>query len=103
MSSRPGPARAEPPGPVRTCIGCRRRAGVDELVRVTAADGGRLVVGRGMPGRGAWLCRGEVQCLRLAIRRRAFARALRTTVPNVSLVTLAADLGLDLGEEPSQG
>jgi hypothetical protein len=31
-----------PPGPVRTCVGCRGRAAKTDLLRVVA-DGGRLV------------------------------------------------------------
>jgi len=39
-----------------------------------------------LPGRGAWLHSDE-QCLRVAIKRRAFARALRITgSPNTSAV-----------------
>jgi uncharacterized protein len=41
---------------------------------------GSLVVGRALPGRGAWLCAGSASCLDLARRRRAFGRALRAPV-----------------------
>ncbi|WP_083940243.1 YlxR family protein [Saccharomonospora saliphila] len=65
--------------PVRTCVGCRRRASAGELVRVVATDG-RLVVDerRRLPGRGAWL-HPDPGCLSRAERRRAFPRALRAT------------------------
>ncbi|MFS3129651.1 YlxR family protein [Nocardioides sp. Bht2] len=68
-------------GPVRTCIGCRKRATKNELLRVVAGsdvDGQAVVPDpRGTaPGRGAYLHR-DVECLDLAVRRRAFARALR--------------------------
>ncbi|WAL63722.1 YlxR family protein [Amycolatopsis cynarae] len=65
--------------PVRTCVGCRRRASVGELMRVVAEDG-RLVVDerRRLPGRGAWL-HPEPDCLTKAERRRAFPRALRAS------------------------
>lgn len=43
-----------------------------------SADG-ELVTGRGLPGRGAWLCRGSPPCVRAAVRRRAFDRALRAS------------------------
>ncbi|GAB2671751.1 YlxR family protein [Gordonia jinhuaensis] len=72
--------------PIRTCIGCRRRAAVPDLIRVAAVvdrDPGvqtapRVVVDqrRTMPGRGAWLHPSE-DCLSSAVRRRAFATALR--------------------------
>ncbi|HEV7418750.1 MAG TPA: DUF448 domain-containing protein [Mycobacterium sp.] len=55
------------------------RGGNDEYV-VTVDTAGNL------PGRGAWL-HPDQQCLRVAIRRRAFARALRITgSPDTSAV-----------------
>jgi uncharacterized protein len=68
-------------GPVRTCVGCRKRELAVELLRVVAVDGnGEYAVtvdpARKLPGRGAWL-HPERACLDAAIRRRAFARALR--------------------------
>jgi hypothetical protein len=68
-------------GPVRTCVGCRKRAAKEELLRVVADDlGDGLEVipdPRGhAPGRGAHL-HPTTECLELALRRRAFARALR--------------------------
>ena len=65
--------------PERTCVGCRRRRGQNELVRLVQ-DHGRVVTARpGAPGRGAYLCP-EVQCLDAAEKRRAFARAFRGPV-----------------------
>ena len=65
------------PGPIRTCVGCRRRAPQAELVRLVRGADGRLLVGRNLPGRGAWLCRERPSCLDAAGRRAAFTRALR--------------------------
>ena len=68
-------------GSVRTCIGCRKRAAKSELLRVVASDrgSGREVLpdpaGRA-PGRGAHL-HPTTECLELAVRRRAFPRALK--------------------------
>jgi predicted RNA-binding protein YlxR (DUF448 family) len=67
--------------PVRTCVGCRQRAAKDELLRVVAEDLGDglevIADPRGCaPGRGAHL-HPTPECLELALRRRAFARALR--------------------------
>jgi len=68
--------------PVRTCIGCRERATKRELLRVTAgsdAYGASAVVPdpRGAaPGRGAHL-HPTSECYDLAVRRKAFSRALR--------------------------
>ncbi|WP_091515986.1 MULTISPECIES: YlxR family protein [Amycolatopsis] len=79
-SPRSGNARdGHREAPVRTCVGCRKRASVGELLRVVAADG-HVVVDerRRLPGRGAWL-HPEPGCLAKAGRRRAFPRALRSS------------------------
>jgi uncharacterized protein len=65
--------------PERTCVGCRRRRGQDELVRLVQ-DHGRVVQARpGAPGRSAYLCP-EQRCLDAAEKKRAFARAFRGPV-----------------------
>jgi predicted RNA-binding protein YlxR (DUF448 family) len=66
---------------VRTCVGCRQRAAKQELLRVVARDqGSGLEVvpdpAARAPGRGAHL-HPTPECLELALRRRAFPRALR--------------------------
>ena len=66
-----------PPGPVRTCIGCRTRRLQHELVRITVDPAGLLLVDRHAPGRGAWLCSNSSGCLGLAIKHRAIERALK--------------------------
>ena len=59
-------------------MGCRARRPQDELVRIARTDGGQLAVGRALPGRGAWLCAASSgPCFDLAVRRKAFGRALR--------------------------
>ena len=71
-------------GPVRTCIGCRKRATKRELLRVIAgsdAHGQPAVVpdpNGTAPGRGAHLHPTSV-CYDLAVRRKAFSRALLPT------------------------
>ena len=78
-------------GPVRTCVGCRKRELAVELLRVVAVGGnGEYAVtvdpARKLPGRGAWL-HPEQECLDAAIRRRAFVRALRITgSPDITAV-----------------
>ena len=64
--------------PIRSCIGCGRKASQSELLRFVA-DEGRLVAGAGKPGRGAYTCR-RLSCFERAVTRRAFNRALRRTV-----------------------
>jgi uncharacterized protein len=77
---------------VRTCVGCRRRTAKAELLRVVATDSGAGLAlvpdpqGRAS-GRGAHL-HPTHDCLELALRRRAFTRALRAP----------AGLGIDSGQ-----
>ena len=73
-------------------MGCRRVASPDQLVRVVARPGGGLAVGRTLPGRGAWLCAGSATCLEAAARRKAFDRALRTTVRGEAVEELKTTL-----------
>ncbi len=67
--------------PVRTCVGCRERASKSELIRVVAVEGSTSCVltpdlEGSSGGRGANL-HPTVVCLDLAVRRKAFGRALR--------------------------
>jgi len=58
-------------------VGCRERAAKSELLRIVAVEGECVLDHRGtLPGRGAYLHPALV-CLDLAVRRRAFPRALR--------------------------
>jgi predicted RNA-binding protein YlxR (DUF448 family) len=62
-------------------VGCRKRAAKHELLRVVAVEGACVPDPRGtLPGRGAHL-HPEPGCLDLAVRRRAFPRALRLQGP----------------------
>jgi predicted RNA-binding protein YlxR (DUF448 family) len=77
--------------PERTCVGCRRKAPVTELVRIHPGPDG-LLSGPG-PGRGAWLCAAHpTACLDEAVRRRSLERALRTPVRMGELERLRARL-----------
>lgn len=85
-------------GPVRTCVGCRERATKDELLRLVVGSdshGHPAVVpdpGGGAAGRGAHL-HPTTACLDLAVRRKAFARALRVSGgPGLSSAPVAEHL-----------
>ena len=65
----------EPRVPVRTCVGCGRRAPQTEL-RPLRGGGRRADAGTDLPGRGAYTCH-RLDCFEQALERRAFARALR--------------------------
>jgi predicted RNA-binding protein YlxR (DUF448 family) len=64
--------------PVRTCVGCGRKAPQLELLRFVARQG-VLTPGPREPGRGAYTCR-RLACFERAVSRRAFARALHRPV-----------------------
>ena len=64
--------------PIRSCIGCGRKAPHSQLLRFVAQDG-QLVEGARRPGRGAYTCR-RLACFERAVSRRAFNRTLRQTV-----------------------
>ncbi|MEU2112465.1 YlxR family protein [Streptomyces sp. NPDC019507] len=67
--------------PERTCVGCRERAAKRDLLRIVAVEGVCVPDHRGtLPGRGAYVHPASV-CLDLAVRRRAFPRALRAPGP----------------------
>ncbi|WP_231686120.1 YlxR family protein [Arthrobacter sp. G.S.26] len=74
--------------PERTCIGCRKKGQRSELLRVVAGGSGSPTVlvdeRRRMAGRGAWLHPSE-SCLALAIKRRAFGRALPGTTGHAAV------------------
>jgi predicted RNA-binding protein YlxR (DUF448 family) len=85
--------------PRRTCIGCRASVTPDDGVRVARRADGSLVVGRGQPGRGAWLCgTSTAACARAATKRRAWSRALRADVAPAAVEDL-----LRLVEGPDAG
>jgi predicted RNA-binding protein YlxR (DUF448 family) len=65
--------------PERTCVGCRRKRGQDELVRLVADQGRAVAAWPGAPGRSAYLCPDQ-KCLEAAEKKRALARALRGPV-----------------------
>ena len=64
--------------PIRSCIGCGRKAGQSELLRFVAKDG-LLVSTTADPGRGEYTCR-RLACFERALGLRGFNRALRQTV-----------------------
>jgi uncharacterized protein len=66
--------------PIRTCVGCGRKAPQSELVRFAAPEGVlEADAGRRLSGRGAYTCP-RPSCFEKAAAHRAFARTLRKTV-----------------------
>jgi predicted RNA-binding protein YlxR (DUF448 family) len=64
--------------PARTCVGCRAVCPVSELVRLVRSGQGVAVSARSA-GRGAWL-HPRAECVRAAVKARAFSRAFRQSV-----------------------
>ena len=64
--------------PIRTCVGCGRKAPQAELVRFVALDGA-LTAAAKAPGRGAYTCR-RLACFERALAGRGFNRTLHATV-----------------------
>jgi predicted RNA-binding protein YlxR (DUF448 family) len=89
---------------MRTCVGCRERAPVAELLRVAVGPDTNVVPDprRRIPGRGAWL-HPDQKCVELAVRRRAFGRALRVsvTIDPTPVCEYVAQAGL--GSTPTSG
>lgn len=75
--------------PTRTCVGCRRSAEADALIRLTRSPEGELVVDhpRRLGGRGAWVCP-SARCVARATRKGALARTLggEVVVPAAEVV-----------------
>ncbi|MBL3678689.1 YlxR family protein [Leucobacter chromiireducens] len=64
---------------VRTCVACRARESRGALLRVVMHDGQLCVDDRAaLPGRGSWV-HPTAECLKLAVTRGAFPRALRVS------------------------
>ena len=66
------------PAPIRTCVGCGRKAPQEELIRFVAREG-ELTPGAHEPGRGVYTCM-RLQCFERAVANRGFARTLHTPV-----------------------
>ena len=81
--ARPGLSSSHPRE--RTCIGCRKRSGPADLLRMTVSGGPESYTvlpdpDRRAPGRGAHL-HPATECFDLAVRRKAFPRAFRLSGP----------------------
>jgi predicted RNA-binding protein YlxR (DUF448 family) len=77
--------------PIRTCVGCGRKAPQPELVRLKAEAGSVVVDRAHHGGRGAWL-HPALACLDRALQRRVFPRALRAQGVHADAATLGVEL-----------
>jgi len=86
--------------PERTCVGCRSKTQKRALIRVVRSPEGRVVVdptGRAA-GRGAYVHPSK-ECLRLAVRRGALARALQSQLGQPEAARLMEELRREVGDE----
>ena len=79
--------------PHRTCISCRKKLPVNELVRFKLSGDKLKIVSQGpfVGGRGCYVCPSEA-CLRNATRKNLFSRALKSPVS-------VDDAGIDFSKE----
>jgi hypothetical protein len=79
--------------PARTCVGCRRASGKDELLRVVRSPSGVVTLDRAgtAPGRGAYV-HPEASCIERATGKGTLARALGTGVAPDELGRLRDEL-----------
>lgn len=67
---------------MRMCTGCRERRAKQELLRVVRTPEGIVTIdktGR-KNGRGAYLCKGNLQCLEKAVKTKMLERSLETAI-----------------------
>jgi hypothetical protein len=77
----------------RTCLGCRQTFRQEKLLRFVLGPDGRVLVDyRGkLPGRGAYTCL-DPGCIKLAVARKQFARAFKTSIMTVSYEDMISSL-----------
>lgn len=81
--------------PVRRCVGCNERKEKKELVRVIRTPDGSIetdISGKAN-GRGAYICRGGMDCLRKARRNHSLERSLGMSIPAEVYDRLEEELG----------
>ena len=80
-------------GPQRTCIACRETRDKRQLLRYVVAPDGMLLVDyrQRLPGRGTYTCVSR-QCLRDAVKRKAFQRSLKEAPEGVDADRLETQL-----------
>jgi uncharacterized protein len=86
--------------PERTCVGCRTKRPKAQLIRVVRGLNGTTIEldhAARRPGRGAYSCAAD-RCWQEGLRRHAFDKALRVTIPAATREALL-QAGPTLGDE----
>ena len=75
--------------PTRMCCGCRSNKPKGDFIRVVRMPDGKIIIDKTQKsdGRGVYVCKSE-KCLDIAIRKKGFARGLRTNVDDEFFVQL---------------
>lgn len=79
--------------PLRTCIGCGEKKAKRELLRIVRTEDGRVFfdsTGKAS-GRGTYICP-KIECLDLALKKKAFSYALKCEISVEVLNTLKETL-----------
>jgi predicted RNA-binding protein YlxR (DUF448 family) len=79
--------------PIRTCIGCRKKATKGELVRLARHESGGVFVdeNRKSSGRGAYVCP-DPHCIDLALNPKRLNKVLRTYLVSEEIENLKREL-----------
>jgi len=87
--------------PMRQCLGCRTMKPKKELLRVVrSADNVISIDLKGKaPGRGAYVCANNPDCLKRAIKSRALGRALSTAIPDTITDRLSSEIAKGAGSD----
>mgnify|MGYP001030022412 CR=1 FL=1 len=74
--------------PIRMCIGCKRRRKKEEMVRFIRSTEGVIFINdmKNPTGRGIYLCP-DLQCLKMAQKKKQMIRVFRVDGSSVSLET----------------
>lgn len=85
--------------PMRRCVGCMVSKEKHQLIRVAGYEGVLTVdlTGRA-PGRGAYVCKDNPDCLEKAYKRKALERSLQMTVTAENKDAVFAQLKESAGE-----
>jgi len=91
--------------PLRTCIGCRKKAPKPSMIRlVCMAEGIRMDIRQRLEGRGVYLCRNRA-CVERGLKAKSLAYALRIPASRQKMVAyevlegLKREVGKLIGEE----
>lgn len=68
--------------PERMCVGCRKMAPKNELIKVVFSDGTvQTDIKSKKPGRGAYFCK-DIKCVENAQKKKALSRHFKTNIPD---------------------